>query len=133
MQFDLVTPEQLLVSHKASYVSVPGSEGSFGVLDGHQPTLSTIKPGTVEVEIEGETKFYCVGFGFVDVTTETVTVLAEEAISKEDIDASSTESELSITSEKLQTLIKTTGEAAEISNLTRKMACLEARLELANS
>ncbi|MFT7432457.1 MAG: F-type H+-transporting ATPase subunit epsilon [Alphaproteobacteria bacterium] len=133
MQFDLVTPEELLVSHEVTYVSVPGSEGSFGVLEGHQPTLSTLQPGAVEVEVDGETKLYYVGFGFVDVTAEKVTVLAEEAMAKTDIDAVDTESQLAAASDKLSKLIKSAGEKSDIEQLTRKVTCLEACLKLAKS
>ncbi len=133
MQFDLVTPEQLLVSSEASYVTVPGSEGSFGVLEGHQPTLSTLQPGVVEVENNGEKKFFFVGYGFVDVTSEKVTVLAEEAALKEDIDAKETQMQMQEAQDTLTKLVKSSATAGEIEQITRKVTCLEARLKLANS
>ena len=79
MQFDLVTPEKLLVSENVDYVNVPGTEGYFGVLEGHQPTLSTLNEGVVETRSGAETKSYKVVGGFVDVDGEKVTVLAETA------------------------------------------------------
>ena len=49
IQFELVTPERLLVSTQVDMVVVPGSEGNFGVLPGHAPLISTIRPGTVDL------------------------------------------------------------------------------------
>src|SRR5437763_14996035 len=48
-QFELVTPERLLVSTEVEMVVVPGTEGNFGVLAGHSPLISTIRPGTIDV------------------------------------------------------------------------------------
>lgn len=79
MQFDLVTPEKLLVSTNVDYVNVPGTEGYFGVLEGHQPILSTLNEGIVETRTGSETKQYKVQGGFVDVDGEKVTILAEHA------------------------------------------------------
>jgi F-type H+-transporting ATPase subunit epsilon len=49
VQFELVTPERLLVSQDVDMVVVPGTEGNFGVLPGHAPLISTIRPGTVDI------------------------------------------------------------------------------------
>lgn len=80
MQFELVTPAKSLASFEAKMVVVPGSEGGFGVLDGHQPLLSTLKAGVVRVEKpNGDEVAYQVGKGFVDVNQTKVTILAEKA------------------------------------------------------
>lgn len=79
MQFDLVTPEKLLVSTTVDYVNVPGTEGYFGVLTGHQPVISTLNEGVVETRSGNETAQYKVKGGFVDVDGEKVTILAEQA------------------------------------------------------
>ncbi len=50
IQFDLVSPERLLLSEAVDMVTLPGTEGDFGVLPGHAPVLSTLKPGVVEVK-----------------------------------------------------------------------------------
>ena len=50
LQFDLVSPERLLLSEDVDMVTLPGSEGDFGVLPGHAPVLSTLKSGVVEVK-----------------------------------------------------------------------------------
>ena len=86
VQFEVVTPGKLLVSDSADMVVVPGGEGDFGVLPGHAPMLSTVRPGTVDV-YDGDkvwTRFFVAG-GFAEVTDERCTVLAEEAIAVNDI------------------------------------------------
>ena len=54
VQFELVSPERLLISEPVDMVVVPGSEGDFGVLPGHAPFISTVRPGVIEV-YEGST------------------------------------------------------------------------------
>jgi len=88
-QFDLVSPERVLASEEAVQVVVPGEAGNFGVLAHHMPLLSTLRPGVVEVyNAEGkEPKKIFVAGGFADVADNQCTVLAEEAIAVEDLDA----------------------------------------------
>jgi F-type H+-transporting ATPase subunit epsilon len=79
--FRLVMPERELLETEADMVVVPGSEGDFGVLHGHAPLISTVRPGVLEV-IQGnkvERRFIVVG-GFAEVTSERCTVLADEAM-----------------------------------------------------
>ncbi|MBN9488349.1 MAG: ATP synthase F1 subunit epsilon [Alphaproteobacteria bacterium] len=81
VSFRLVMPERELLDTEADMVVVPGSEGDFGVLHGHAPVISTLRPGVLEV-LQGnkvEQRFIVVG-GFAEVTPERCTVLADEAI-----------------------------------------------------
>jgi F-type H+-transporting ATPase subunit epsilon len=86
--FDLVSPERLLLSEEAVMVTVPGSEGEFGVLAGHMPLISTLRPGVIDVQggTEGDMRFFVLG-GFAEVNPEKITVLAEEAIPMAEVDA----------------------------------------------
>ena len=80
LQFDLVSPERLLLSEDVDMVTLPGSEGDFGVLPGHAPVLSTLKSGVVEVKgVEDALSRLFVRGGFAEVNGDKVTVLAEEA------------------------------------------------------
>lgn len=86
--FRLVMPERELLATEADMVVVPGSEGDFGVLHGHAPVISTVRPGVLEV-FQGskvEQRFLVVG-GFAEVTPERCTVLADEAIPFESVTA----------------------------------------------
>jgi F-type H+-transporting ATPase subunit epsilon len=87
VSFDLVSPERLLLSESAEMVTVPGSDGYFGVLYGHMPLISTLRPGMIDVKggDKGDAKYFIRG-GFAEVTTTKVTVLAEEAIPMTELD-----------------------------------------------
>jgi F-type H+-transporting ATPase subunit epsilon len=86
VQFDLVSPEKLLVSEAVDMVVVPGGEGDFGVLPRHAPMISTVRPGVIDIHTMGAvTERIFVAGGFAEVTGERVTVLAEEAFPVADV------------------------------------------------
>ncbi len=84
--FRLVMPERELLATEADMVVVPGSEGDFGVLPGHAPLISTVRPGVLEVfqGNKADKRFLVVG-GFAEVTPERCTVLADEALPFESV------------------------------------------------
>jgi F-type H+-transporting ATPase subunit epsilon len=86
VNFRLVMPERELLNTEADMVVVPGSEGDFGVLPGHAPLISTVRPGVLEVYqgAKAEQRFLVAG-GFAEVTPERCTVLAEEAVPFEQV------------------------------------------------
>ena len=79
LHFELVTPERLVRSEEVHMVVVPGSEGDFGVLAGHAPVLSTIRPGELAIyrTAGGEPERIAVEGGFAEVNEKGLTVLAE--------------------------------------------------------
>ena len=79
LHFELVTPEKLVMSEDVYMVVVPGTEGEFGVLEGHAPVMSTIRDGAVQVyRTEGATpESIEVRGGFAEVGENGLTVLAE--------------------------------------------------------
>jgi F-type H+-transporting ATPase subunit epsilon len=86
--FELVTPTALVHGGAFDMVVVPGEEGDFGVLRGHTPFLSTVRPGVIDVHDGGAvTARLFVEGGFAEATPERCTVLAEAALPVEDIDA----------------------------------------------
>ncbi|MCR4281422.1 MAG: F0F1 ATP synthase subunit epsilon [Bauldia sp.] len=86
-QFELVSPERLLLSAEVDQVVVPGSEGYFTVLKGHAPFMSTLKPGVVDVSNRNITERIFVRGGFADVSLAGLTILAEQAIPLAEVDA----------------------------------------------
>jgi F-type H+-transporting ATPase subunit epsilon len=88
-QFELVAPERLLMSEAVDQVVVPGSEGYFTVLKGHAPFMSTLRPGVVDVTPAGggAAERIFVRGGFADVSAEGLTILAEQAIPLDEVDA----------------------------------------------
>jgi F-type H+-transporting ATPase subunit epsilon len=82
VQFELVSPEKLLVSQPVTMVVVPGAEGALGVLPGHAPMIVTVKPGVIDIygnDMTTVTQRIFVAGGFCEITADRVTVLAEEA------------------------------------------------------
>lgn len=81
LQFELVSPEKLLLSESVGMVVVPGTEGNFGVLPGHALFISTVRPGVIDVyEDKTVSQQIFVSGGFAEVTPERCTVLADEAV-----------------------------------------------------
>lgn len=83
--FELVSPERLLVSGRVSEVVIPASEGEMTVMANHAPTMTTIKPGVVTVKAaDGKTDRYVVFGGFADIVPAGCTLLAESAVHVDD-------------------------------------------------
>lgn len=79
--FELVSPERLLVSEKATEVVIPATLGEMTVLANHAPTMTTIKPGIVSVKLaSGQVNKYVVFGGFADILPTSCTLLAESAV-----------------------------------------------------
>lgn len=84
--FELVSPDRLLVSEAVDMVVIPGTEGDFGVLYGHQPLVALVRPGILEIENEGAaTRRIFVSGGFAEVTNDRCAVLTEDAVPVEDL------------------------------------------------
>ena len=96
LQFELVSPERLLLSEPVGMVVVPGTEGNFGVLPGHALFISTVRPGVIDVYADGMpaiTERIFVSGGFAEVTPERCTVLADEALPFSSLDRGTIEAE----------------------------------------
>lgn len=93
-KFELVSPERVLLSVDAEQVVVPGAEGDFGVLVGHAPLVSTLRPGVLEVDLPGKKRRVFVKGGFAEVEPDRLTVLAERAMDVEDLTGSRLTSEI---------------------------------------
>ncbi len=140
VQFELVTPEQLLVSRDVDMVVVPGTEGNFGVLPGHSPLISTIRPGTIDI-YEGNViaERFFVASGLAEVTPERCTVLADEALPPEALERTQLEAELQTIDGNMPMLREQIGRAtgadreqllAELRQLERQYAIASAKLRV---
>ena len=139
VQFELVTPERLILSREVEMVVVPGSEGNFGVLPGHAPFISTIRPGTVDI-YEGRViseRIFVVG-GLAEVTPERCTVLADEAMPPESLDRAALDAELTEIEGNLPSLREQLARAqgteyerlaAELRHLERRQSVARAKLQ----
>ena len=139
LEFELVTPERLLFSEAVEMVVVPGTEGNFGVLPGHAPLISTIRPGMIEIyEGQNVTRRIFVVSGVAEVTPERCTVLADEAALPDTLDRAAIETDLRILEGNLPSLREQVARAAdtdrerlliELHRLERDQTVLLAKLQ----
>lgn len=81
VQFDLVSPERRLASLNVDDVQIPGSEGDLTAMEGHEPIITTLRPGIVRAG--GDKAFVVIG-GFAEIKAQSVSVLAERAVALEE-------------------------------------------------
>lgn len=92
LAFDFVAPDRRLTSGEAEMVTLPGDEGDFAVLIGHQPLVASLRPGVVEITCEdGEPERFYIRGGFAEVTNERCLLLAEEAVPVAELDRAAIE------------------------------------------
>ena len=102
--FDLVSPERLLLSGEVVQVDVPGSEGDFGVLAGHAPMVTSLRPGVLTIKREGgEEKVVILG-GFAEVSPNGLTILADAAVPAEEFDQQMLAEHIQATEKKIEKL-----------------------------
>lgn len=88
LHVDVVSAEESVFSGEAKFVALPGESGELGILPGHTPLISRIRPGTVKIVLadgSGETNVFVAG-GILEVQPGGVTVLSDTAIRAEDLD-----------------------------------------------
>ena len=124
-QFELVSPERLVLSRDVEMVVIPGSEGYFGVLPRHSPMLTTLMPGVIDIHEGGSIvdRIFVAG-GFAEVTEDRCTVLAEGATPLAEVDVSATEKTIADAKE----VLKDTSDAVEQEKLQEKISNMEAML-----
>lgn len=85
VQFDLVSPEKKLASVEATMVELPGMEGDLAAMPNHAPLLTTLRPGVIKVHEAGGVTEYVVTGGFAEISDAGTTVLAEQAMGRDDV------------------------------------------------
>jgi F-type H+-transporting ATPase subunit epsilon len=86
LHFEFVSPEAVLFSGEVDQVDLPGTEGDLGVLPGHAPMVTLLRPGIVTIMREGQREPIVVVGGFAEMGPGGLTVLADRAGSREDFD-----------------------------------------------
>jgi F-type H+-transporting ATPase subunit epsilon len=130
IRLEVVTPEKSVVSESAQIVMAPGSLGEFGVLAGHTPFLTTLKTGALKYKDEsGRERFVFVSSGFAEALPDRVTVLAESAERRKDIDIQRAKSAVDRAEKRLQS------DGKDIDYIRAKAALLRAisRIQLAET
>ena len=87
VHLDIVSAEEKLFSKKVRSITVTGSEGELGILPGHLPLLTALKPGMVQVVLDsGEDELFYIAGGFMEVQPDHITVLSDTAVRGGDLD-----------------------------------------------
>jgi F-type H+-transporting ATPase subunit epsilon len=128
---EIVTPEKIVTREEVQIVMAPGALGEFGVLIGHTPFLTTLKLGTVRfTDSKGDEKTVFISGGFAEALPNQVTILANSAERRRDIDLERARTALERAKKRLDT------ESAQDIDFTRARAAMERalhRLRLAES
>ena len=114
LNFELVSPERRLASSEADAVTIPGMGGDLTAMVGHAPFVTTLRPGFVTVRDGGSEESYFVSGGFVEIARDTVSVLADEAVEKDEASR-----------EMMQEKLKAAEEALEEASEGRKQGALQ--------
>ena len=101
LTLEIVTPDRSIAHGEVDEVVVPGAEGSFGVLPGHTPLLSTLTVGEIEYRRGDERSYVAVSFGFAEVLPDRVTILAQIAEASDEIDVTRAEAAVKRARERL--------------------------------
>ncbi|MFZ9733705.1 MAG: F0F1 ATP synthase subunit epsilon [Burkholderiaceae bacterium] len=83
---DVVSAEEHVYTGQAEFVALPGDQGELGILPGHTPLISKIRPGAVRIKNDGKEELIFVAGGILEVQPRAVTVLADTAIRGKDLD-----------------------------------------------
>ncbi|MEP5727893.1 MAG: F0F1 ATP synthase subunit epsilon [Sulfitobacter sp.] len=109
MQFDLVSPERRLASLQVTSVQIPGADGDMTAMEGHAPTITTLRPGVLTIDGPEGSQDYVVTGGFAEIRADGVSVLAERAVAKGDM----TQEHLDAMVEEAKTMYSNAKEAFE--------------------
>lgn len=93
INLEIVTPERKVVDEAVEMVSVPTAKGEIGILANHAPLISTLKPGILTYTLKGFTEKMVVSGGFIEISGDKVSILADIAEAREDIDVDSARGE----------------------------------------
>ncbi|MGD0334382.1 MAG: F0F1 ATP synthase subunit epsilon [Xanthobacteraceae bacterium] len=94
LHLEFVSPESVLFSGDVDQVDLPGAEGDMGILAGHAPLVTTLRPGIVTIYRGGAREPVVVTGGFAEVGPAGLTVLADRAVAREDFDTTTLANEI---------------------------------------
>jgi len=99
LHLEFVSPESVLFSGDVDQVDLPGAEGDMGILAGHAPLVTPLRPGIVTIYRGGAREPVVVTGGFAEVGPTGLTVLADRAVAREDFDTTTLANEIKDTEE----------------------------------
>jgi F-type H+-transporting ATPase subunit epsilon len=125
IQVDVVSAEESIFSGMAKFVALPGESGELGILPGHTPLITRIKPGAVRIEKDdGSEEFVFVAGGILEVQPHHVTVLSDTAIRGKDLD----EAKANDARKQAEEALKNAKSEIDMAMATSELAVLAAQL-----
>ncbi|ERT68475.1 MULTISPECIES: F0F1 ATP synthase subunit epsilon [Cetobacterium] len=126
-KLELVTPLSKILSEEVNFVMLRTTEGDMGILPNHSPFVAGLATGEMKVRNNGQEKFYYVSGGFVEISDNVVTILADEAMDVKDIDLEAARKEAQIAKEKLEKI----AEDIDIANVQKTLTQALTKVKLA--
>lgn len=103
-RLDVVTPLAKVLSEEVEFIMIRTTDGDMGVLPNHSPFVAGLATGEMKIRSNGKEDFFYVSGGFMEISNNVVTVLADEAMNVKDIDLEIAKKEAQIAKEKLDKL-----------------------------
>ncbi|MFB3926079.1 MAG: F0F1 ATP synthase subunit epsilon [Syntrophales bacterium] len=128
LMLEIVTPEKVVFNGKVEEVTIPGTEGEFGVLIGHASLLSSVKFGELNFTRENKKIYYAINTGYAEVTGQKVTILVESAERSDMIDKERAARAKEIAEQKLSKMAK---EDPDYEKVKGALERAETRLKIA--
>ncbi len=127
LQLEVITPERRLISEAVDSVTVPGAGGELGILPGHTPLISQLQTGVLSYTQGGATRRMLVSGGFVEISDDRVSVLADLGEFPEEVDAARARAERDEAERQLGGF---SGSPEELAELRTRLDRAGARLQL---
>lgn len=129
IKLEIVTPDRLYFAGEVDEVSVPGIEGYMGILPGHAPLLSELKIGVITFRVGSETTRIVCNWGFVEVLSDQVSILAEKALTAKEVNIEQARSEL----QTAEAMLRSKSPDADFEKALHDWERATAELEVASS
>src|SRR5690606_2318796 len=122
---DVVSAEESIFAGEAKFVALPGEAGELGILPGHIPLITRIKPGAVRIEkAEGGEEFVFVAGGILEVQPNRITVLSDTAIRGQDLD----EAKANDARKQAEEAVKNAKSDLDLAKATSELAIMAAQI-----
>ena len=128
LNLEIVTPEKKVLTETVDAVTVPTASGEVGILANHAPLISSLKPGVLSYTKAGATEKMVIAGGFVEVSADNVSILADIAEKASEIDVEAAKTERDAAEKELNAW---KGSEAEFETEKERLEKAQARLQLA--
>ncbi|PYS90649.1 MAG: ATP synthase F1 subunit epsilon [Acidobacteria bacterium] len=129
LKLEIVTPERRVIETETESVTVPTASGEAGILTNHAPLISALKPGILTYAGKGGTEKLAISSGFVEVSSNQVSVLTDVAETAEEVDAAGAKTDREEAEKELAA--RSTAAAEENDAIRERLELANARLSLA--